>query len=273
MNKIRIYFALLLLSVFASCSDFEKLKKHGTTDEKYAKAMEFYSKGDFNKAQQLFEDLASSVSFGSEQGQTILYYQAMTNYQLEDYILAGYQFNNFARRYPLAERAEECAYMSAYCHYLNSPPHTLDQTDTRDAITQFTYFVKQYPKSSRVPECNKLIDKLYEKLELKSYEIARQYYRIEDYKAAIAAFQNLLREFPDSKHREEANYIMLRSNYLLAQHSIPTKAEERIAATISGCQKFKAEFKDSKYENDVNSLAKDAQRFKDHLDREKKANQ
>jgi len=272
MLRLTSYVLLLAFTLaLASCGEFEKLKKRGGPDEKYAKALEYYNKGEYVRAQQLFEDLASSVSYGSERGETVLYYQAMTNYQLGDYILAGYQFGNFYRRYPLSTRAEECAYMSAYCHYLNSPPYTLDQSDTRSAITQFTFFIKQFPKSPRVAECNKLIDKLYEKLEMKSYMIAKQYFRISDYKAAIASFQNLLREFPDSKHREEIHYLMARSHYLLALNSVNEKAMERAKLAMEGAQKFKTTFKDSKYEGQVDDLYRSAQKLIERLEREKKA--
>lgn len=268
-----ILFMLWLGFGLSACSPFEQLKKNGTVPEKQAKALEYYEKKEYVKAQQLFEDLASSVNFGTKDGELVLYYQAMTNYQLKDYILAAYQFRSFYRRYPLSEHAEECAYMSAYCHYLESPPYSLDQTDTRDAITEFTFFVKQFPKSPRVPECNKLVDKLYDKLELKDYEIAKQYYRIYDYKAAIASFENLLREFPDSKHREEVTYLMARCNYLLAMNSIQAKAEERAQKSVDSCKKFLAAYKDSQYESEVKGVQRDAERLLERLARDKKASQ
>ncbi|TND07164.1 MAG: putative lipoprotein [Bacteroidetes bacterium] len=272
MQRVYTFLVLLLAVSAVSCGEFEKLKKHGTFDAKYAKALEYYEKKEYVRAQQLFEDLSSSVNVGSEQGQTILYYQAMTNYQLNDYIMAGYQFRNYFRRYPLSEKAEECAYMSAYCHFLNSPPYSLDQTDSRDAITEFTFFVKQFPNSKYVPECNKMIDKLYEKLERKSYEIAKQYYRTEDYKASIAAFQNLFREFPDSKHREEGNFLIVKCNYLLTVNSVAAKADERVKTTLEACNKFKSAFRDSRYEQDVDELYKSTMKIKERLDRDKKAN-
>lgn len=266
-------FLIVLVAIFAaSCSDFDKIKKSTSFDKKDSAAMAYYNQKQYVRAQQLFEDLASSANIGSEQGQRVLYYQAMTNYQLQDYILAGYQFRNYFRRYPLSERAEECAYMSAYCHFLNSPPYTLDQTDTREAITEFTYFVKQFPNSKYVPECNKMIDKLYEKLEQKSFDIARQYYRTGDYKASIASFQNLLREFPDSKHLEECHFLIVKSNYLLTVNSISTKTEERAKATQEACRKFKTSFRDSRYEAEVDEIAKSTTKIQERLAREKKAN-
>lgn len=272
MQRVILFMLWMGIGLMA-CSPFEQLKKNGTPEEKYDKALAYYEKKEYVKAQQLFEDLASSVNFGTERGELVLYYQAMTNYQLGDYILSAYQFRSFYRRYPLSVRAEECAYMSAYCHYLESPPHTLDQTDTRDAITEFTFFIKQFPKSPRVAECNKLIDKLYEKLEKKSYDIAKQYYRIADYKAALASFENLLREFPESSHREEVTYLSARCNYLLAINSVPAKAEERAQKSAEGCRKFLVVYKDSKYEEEVKAVQRDAQRLLERLAREKKASQ
>ena len=86
--------------------------------------------------------------------------------------------------------------MGAYCNYLNSPDFTLDQTSTVDAIKDLQLFINMYPKSSRLSECNDLIDKLREKLESKDFRIAKLYFRMDDYSAAITSMNNILKDFP-----------------------------------------------------------------------------
>ena len=46
----------------------------------------------------------------------------------------------------------------------------LDQTNTYDALKELQLFINTYPNSSRIPECNDLIDKLRTKLEYKDYQ-------------------------------------------------------------------------------------------------------
>jgi len=45
------------------------------------------------------------------------------------------------------------------------------------------------------------------RLEQKSYEIAKQYYKTRKYKAAMTAFTTTLSEYPDTPYREEAMYL------------------------------------------------------------------
>ncbi len=132
--------------------------------------------------------------------------------------------------------------MYAYCFYLESPRYSLDQTDTKSAIKELQYFINKYPSSERVKQCNELVDKLRAKLEMKNYEIAKQYYFLDDYKAAIVSFENILKEFPDTKYREEIMFLIVKSNYIHASRSIETKKAERFKAVIDSYHKFASYF-------------------------------
>jgi outer membrane protein assembly factor BamD len=85
--------------------------------------------------------------------------------------------------------------MSAYCKYKESPSYSLDQTPTFEAINELQLFVNQYPESQKVARCNQLIDELRNKLEEKEYRIARMYFRMQEYKAAIVSYENVLKDF------------------------------------------------------------------------------
>jgi outer membrane protein assembly factor BamD len=246
MRQLVIYFVLVIALFSGACSDFHKLQKSTDLNLKYEKAVEYYGKADYVKAQMLFDELYAVMRTGNK-AEDITYYLAFCNYQQGDYILGGYMFRNFYRQFPFSARAEECLYMSAYCHYLNSPPYMLDQEDTYVAIEEFQFFVKQFPESKRIVECNKLIDKLREKLEQKAFTIARQYYRIADYKAAITSFELLLKDYPDTRYREEAHFLMLKSMYLLAENSVEAKREERYKDVLAQYTKFTQLFPESEY--------------------------
>ena len=259
-KSFNILFAALLLFSIASCHNekkvyesddgdekqkkskvvlgkFNKLVKSGDMEAKYAAAIKYFDKKDYTKALTLFEELMS-VFKGTAKAEEVHYYFAYCNYNLNDFILAGYHFRNFVKQFPSSVHAEECAYMNAYCFYLSSPEFSLDQTDTKLAIKEFQRFTNQYPKSTRIADCNKILDKLRGKLERKSYENAMMYYNMLDYKAAIVAFANHLKDFSDSKHAEELNYLIIKSYYLLALNSIETKKPERFKAAADAYIKF-----------------------------------
>lgn len=270
-GRIIVVFSLILALVGSSCNEFSKIQKEPDPNKKYAKAKEYYAKGDYVKAQMLFDELYIQLR-NTDKGEDVLYHLAFSNYHLEDYILAGYQFKVFYRSYPLSEKAEECLYMSAYCHYLVSPVYSLDQYDTYLAIEQFQYFVQMFPKSDRVKECNKLIDVMHVKLQKKKFEIAKLYLNINDFKAAITSFNELLREYPDSKYREESMYLLVKAKYGLAKNSVEEKKEGRINDALKQADLFLLSFPESEWTDEVKGLKDDILKLQKEFNDDKKSN-
>lgn len=252
MHKKSIKWVVVIIAAaaFYACSDYNKLLKSNDIEKKYSEAHRYYKNGDCMKALTLFEELVT-IFRGTARAESTYYYYAHSNYCVGDYILAAYHFKNFSRNYPNSKHAEECAFLAAYCYTLESPRYSLDQTDTKAAINELQLFINAYPNSSKLGECNDLVDKLRSKLERKSFEIAKQYYDIEDYKGAIIAMQNMVKEFPDTGYREEAMYYMLKASYRYASKSIETKKKERLEEAIGYYQKLVVNFPNSKHANEA----------------------
>jgi outer membrane protein assembly factor BamD len=83
---------------------------------------------------------------------------------------------------------------------------------------------------------------------------AKLYYNLEDYKASIIALQNSLNEYPDTEHREELMFLLLRSNYLLAENSILERQVERYQETVDEYYSFVGEFPESKYRQQADRI-------------------
>lgn len=246
-KKLQVIYLIIIMSVISvSCSKYQKLLKSNDYVLKYNKAVEYYEKKDFYRAVSLFEDL-ENIFKGSERGEKVYYYLAYCYYNQGDHILAGYYFQNFAYKFPLSSHKEECAFMSAYCAYLNSPDPSLDQTYTYKAIEEMQLFINKYPKSERVPQCNEIIDKLRDKLEIKAFDAAKLYFNIGEYKAAITALKINLEDYPDTRFREDIRYLILRSSYELAINSIESKRLNRFQSTVDEYYALIAEFPESKY--------------------------
>ncbi len=260
MVKKLILFSLLFATlVLVSCSKYQKLLKSSDNEIKYSKAIEFYDKGDYYHAQQLFDQIL--VFFrGTEKAEKISYFNAYCYYKQRDYILAGYYFNNFSGNYPTSQYVEECAFMSAYCSYLDSPVSTLDQTNTIAAISAMQLFINQYPNSQRVEQCNQIIDELRAKLEKKAFSLAMLYYRMDDYKAAIISLNNLLKEYPDTKEREKVLYSILDAKYKYAVNSVSEKRRERIQNALEAYNTIHSEFPAGKYSDQSLAIQKNLQK-------------
>ena len=252
----------ICLLLFASSCKFQKLLKSGTADEKYEEALKLYTDKDYSRALQLFDQLVGTTR-ATDKAQKIAYMYAYSYYNQKDYTLASYYFKRYANNYPNTPEAEECMFMSAYCNFLNSPEYSLDQTITQEAIKDLQLFTNTYPTSKRVSECNDLMDQLRMKLELKDYKMARLYYRMEDYAASIQAFGSILKEFPDTPHREEILFLIFKSYHKFAKESIESKKKDRYSKALLSYNEFVAQFPESGFLKEANDLK---ERSKKELD-------
>tara|TARA_A100001011_G_C14322313_1_gene851430 strand:+ start:9354 stop:10196 length:843 start_codon:yes stop_codon:yes gene_type:complete len=222
-----LFVPVFFLSVFFSCSDYQKLLNSDDASEKYKKAEVYYNSGEYRKANRLFEQIIPKYR-GRPQSQRIIFFFAETYFQTKSYSLAAYQYENFVKSYPKSERVREAIFKAAKCFYLQSPSFSLDQNETYNAIEKLQVFINLYPDSEFTPEANQMISELQEKLEKKDFEIAKQYFTIRDYRAAVKANENFIAGFPGTKFREESMYIKFLSLYEIAINSIFSKKQKRL---------------------------------------------
>jgi len=291
MNKLRIHIVLLISAIVFSCNSekkvfestsnkkakkekkaiavtkYNKLLRSNNSEAKYKAAVEYFDKKSYTKALTLFEDILS-IYRGTSREPEVQYYYAFCSYNMGDYIVAGYQFRTFSKKFPINEHAEICSYMGALCYYHNSPVYSLDQTDTETAINELQRFVNQYPQSEHVADCNAKLDELREKLQYKSYESAMLYYNMANYKSAIVAFKSHIKDFPETKHNEELNFLTIKSYYLLAINSIESKKQERFKAAIDNYVKFVERFPKSIYSKEAERIYTESLK---HLEKYKKS--
>jgi len=257
-----IRFAVLILSVTVtvSCSKFSKIQKSTDMEAKYNAAVAYYEKKNYYQALQLFEELVT-VFRGTVKAEDTYYYYCMCYYRTGEYAMAAYHFNNFNQTFPASDRAEDALYYNAYCYYLDSPASTLDQTNTLDAIRQFQLFINRYPKSSRVEEANRLIDELRQKIELKEFNNAKLYFKKEQYKAAVVAFQNVIKYYPSSVYKEECLFLILKSSFEYARQSVDARKAERYKIAIENYFKLLEAFPDSKYLKEAEKILLDSRQL------------
>ncbi len=254
----------LTACLLASCDKFNKLLKSTNYELKLTKAKEYYDKEYYLKASQLYEECIPAFK-GTPKAEEVYYYYSWSEYYLGDYLLSQYHFKNFTRQFSMSSKSEECYFMNAYCYYLTSANYKLDQTSTKNAIAEFQSFVDTYPESTRIDSCNKMIDKLSMKLELKDYEIVKQYYKISDWKATIVACKIFLKDYPASNYNEEIMYLMIDSYYTLAINSVESKKAERLDGAIENYLKMYDLYPKSSYISRAESIYNSCKKIKERL--------
>jgi len=250
----------LLALLLASCSDYQKLLSSTDYDLKYKKSIDYFDKKDYTRASALMEELLALYR-GTDKAEEVNYRYAYCYYHQQDYVMGGYYFKNFVTSFPNSPYAEECAFMVAYCYYQDSPTSSLDQANTYKAMDELQLFMNQHPASKRVVECNKLIDELREKLVKKSFDSASLYFKLGDFKAAITALNNGLKEFPDTHYREELLFLVLQSSYELANRSVYEKMKERYQNTVDAYLQFKEEYPESKHLREAERIESNASKY------------
>ena len=248
-----------VLTALSSCGEFDRILKSTDNEMKYEVAMDYYDRKDYNHALQLF-DLLQNAFRGTPKGEAVVYRTAMCYYLTYDYEIAAYFFNKFISNYPFSRDAETAAFMNAYCNYMISPKSSLDQQNTQEAIKRLENFIERYPQSDSVAKAHELIEDLNNKLEEKDYNICLLHYRMENYNAAITCFENLLKKYPNTKHREEVLSNMAKTYYDYAENSVPEKRKERYEACIERYNTLSYLYPDSPFLSEAEAISNKARK-------------
>ncbi len=262
MKKSVFFFCLMafLAIGFSSCkSEFETIRVSNDPELLYKKAFEYYEKEQYLKAQTLFELIISGLR-GKVEAEKVYYYYAYTHYHLNKYILAAYYFKNFSNTFPNSTYREEADFMTGYSNYEMSPSFRLDQTYSEKAIEDFQLFTNTHPTSNRVAEANKLIDEIRKKLERKAFHEAILYFDLRQYQAASHCFENMLKDYPETKDDERIRFMIVKANYLLAENSIYEKKPDRYRDAIKAADTFIARYPESGYTKEISNIKKDSEK-------------
>ncbi|HPA86267.1 MAG TPA: outer membrane protein assembly factor BamD [Bacteroidales bacterium] len=251
--KVRLYIIFLISIAAVSCGEYEKILKSTDYELKKAKAVEYYNAKQYGKATELFSQVIPRFRASAEV-EELFWLNAQSFYNMRQYDVAGSYFKSIAEQYPFGPYAEESSFLGALCDYNLAPRAELDQTSSRSAIEGFNLFLTRFPASPKAEEARKYIQELQDRLVEKSYLNARLYYNMKEYKAAITALTNSLKEYSDSKYREEMMFLKLNSLFLYAENSYAIRQKERYQATLDEYFSFMEEFPKSQYSREVSRI-------------------
>lgn len=245
---------------FASCkSQYELLLNSNDADAKYEAAFEYFNNGKYSKAASLFESL-SVLTSATERDDTVQYYWGLSNYKTKDYYTAESNFEHFIEYFPRSPFAPEARFLRLDCLYRSTLRYELDQSPTYKAMNIISEYMKEYPSSTHLGTCEKMMSDLGWRLDTKAYEAARLYYKMEDYKASRVALRNVLKDDSENVYREDILYYTAMSSYKYAFMSVPEKQKERYLTFMDDYLNFKGEYPESEYSKELDNLYKKAQR-------------
>lgn len=249
--------ALCVIILAVSCQNsHKKLLNSNDNEKKYEAAVKAYEKGDYYRANQLFENLIMYFR-GRDKAEDVNMYYGKSLMESKQYYAAGYQFENFVRWFPYSTKTEEALFLSAYCKYKESPEYYLDQTLTLESMKAFQDYINRYPESERVKQANKYLDEMRLKIIKKEYTNAYNYYKVEQYQAASVALKDFINKYSDqTEYRQNAMYYIVLADYYYAYGSVEDKQQERWNNMILDYERYQALFENFTDKAKVEDLKK-----------------
>jgi outer membrane protein assembly factor BamD len=186
-----------------------------TPEERLTYAKSLYNDEDYLDALNEFQSLLLQYP-GNSIIDDAQYYLAMTRFKRGEYIMAAYEFSKLVKNMPASQYLADAQYMLAESYYRLSPNYSLDQKYTKKAIEEFQAFIDFFPTNAKVPEAEKKISEMNDKLAHKEYNSATIYEKMDDYEASLIYFSDVAETYHDTKYAPMAMYnkikILLQKN-------------------------------------------------------------
>lgn len=249
----------IMLGVFvASCGEYQAILKSQDNELWYQKGMDYYTEGDYAKSANLLGGVLTHFA-GTARYDSLVTTYAYALVELGDYYTAAHYFSDYVKTYPSSSKCKECQYMAGYCYYKLSPKVELDQKDSQSAIDELLLYINLYPEGDKVKDAERMVQEMEDKLAYKAYLNAKLYFDLgnymgNNYNSAVITAQNCLKKYPDTVHREELSFLILRAKYIQADRSVLVKQAERYRDTIDEYYSFINEYPVSQYKSDADKI-------------------
>jgi outer membrane protein assembly factor BamD len=171
---------------------------------------------------------------------------AWTSYKLGKFDDAIQAARRFVNLYPTDEDAAYAQYIIGLSYFSQMPEVTRDQRETKLAVQNFNELLERYPGSIYEQDAQAKIRAARDQLAGKEMQIGRYYLERREYPGAINRFRNVVEEYSNTRHVEEALARLVETYYAMGLVS-----EAQTAAAVLGHN-----FPDSQWYADSYSLLK-----------------
>ncbi len=202
--KYLFFIPVLFLLVFEGCSSGPDTANM-TGENRLSYAISLYNDEDYLEAINELQAILLQYP-GSSISDDAQFYLAKTRFARKEYIMAAFEFSKLIKNMPASEFVPESQYMLADCYYELSPNYNLDQKYTKKAIQELQAFIDFFPTNEKVPDAEKKIDELNNKLAEKTYSIAGIYEKMDYTKAAIIYYDEVIESYHDTPYAPMAMY-------------------------------------------------------------------
>lgn len=154
---------------------------------------------------------------------------AFTQYRQQDYEDAINSARRYLQLYPTSDDAAYAQYIIGLSYWRQIRDVTQDQAESRRTIEAMQEVVQRWPESEYVDDAQQKIRFARDQLAGKEMQVGRYYLERREYIAAIRRFRNVVEDFSNTRHVEEA-LARLTESYL----AMGLQAEAQTAAAVLG---------------------------------------
>lgn len=158
----------------------------------------------------------------------------------EAQLMAINEYREFLSFYPTHERAHYAQFQLGMAHYNQMRNPYRDQTETKEAITEFTAYVQRYPDKPLIGEARQRLREAKDRLGQADFNVGLQYYRMRWYPGAVDRFLTLLKTDPEYSYRDSVYYYLGESFLKADQPAVALPYYERLLAEFEESEHLEA---------------------------------
>ena len=170
------------------------------------KADGYYQRDKWYQAQEMYKGFLSRYP-GHDRSDYAQFMLAESYYNNREYPLAAVEYQILQNNYGYSEYIDDALFKMGLCYYHESPKYQRDQQKNRDALSKFNQFMQTFPSSPLIPEVEKYVAIINEKLAKKSFETGHFYFRRKKWTAALIYFDIVIDDYPDNEYWARSAYF------------------------------------------------------------------
>ncbi|MBF0475157.1 MAG: outer membrane protein assembly factor BamD [Deltaproteobacteria bacterium] len=172
-----------------------------------AEGMDEFNDRHYKKAVELFKQIKDRYPY-SKYAVLAELKTADAHYNLEEYVEAAFEYQDFEKLHPKNEVVPYVIYQTGMCYYNQMLTIDRDQSATESAAKEFDRLARTYPNSSYAIKAKARRDKCIRNLADHEYYIGEFYFKSKHYQAALGRFKGILEKYPDvGQYYDTMNYI------------------------------------------------------------------
>jgi outer membrane protein assembly factor BamD len=197
-------------------------------DVLYNQGLANLNAGRLSEAARKFEAVDRQHPY-SEYGRRSLVMSAFTQYRQGNYQDAINSARRYGQLYPTSEEAAYAQYIIGLSYWRQIKDVTQDQADARRTVEAMTEVVQRWPDSEYVDDAQEKIRYGRDQLAGKEMQVGRYYLERREYVAATKRFRNVVENYGNTRHVEEALARLTETYYAMGLAS-----EAQAAAAVLG---------------------------------------